>query len=176
MKNLSILIATALLISTSAFTILNSIDWKVPTDNYTIKFSSADPTGIFKGLTGTIKFDEKDLENSKFDITIAVNTINTGNPMKNTHAVSPKWFDAVKYPNITFVSSKISATDKGFETTGTLTIKAASKEITFPFTFESNTFKAKFDIDRTEYDMGPNRPDGHASKVLSMELEIPVTK
>src|SRR3954469_17969023 len=98
-----------LLIVASSFTLLVSQEWKI-TDTYSIKFSGGDPSGTFGGLKATINFDPNDLGTSKFDATIDVSTINTGNGMKNTHAKSEKWFDAEKYPTIQFISSAISRT------------------------------------------------------------------
>ena len=80
----------------SAFTTLKSTDWNI-SDNYSVKFDGGDPSGEFTGLKGTIQFDEKKLATSKFDVTIDVASINTGNGMKNTHAKGAGWFDAEKF-------------------------------------------------------------------------------
>ena len=101
MKRLVYPIAALALMTASAFTFIASQDWKI-NDDYTIKFTSHDPSGTFGGLKGTVAFDENDLAASKFDVTIDVATINTGNGMKNNHAKSAKWFDAEKYPTIDF--------------------------------------------------------------------------
>ena len=93
-----------------------------------IKFDGGDPAGEFTGLKGTIQFDEKDLAGSKFDMTVDVAWINTGNGMKNTHAKSPNWFDAEQYPTIGFTSSSIKKTADGFETVGTLEMHGVKKE------------------------------------------------
>ena len=97
MKKLIYPIASIAIIAASAFTVIKSQDWKV-SEGYSVKFSSGDPSGEFSGLKATISFDEKNLAASKFEATIDVATINTGNGMKNTHAKSEKWFDAEKYP------------------------------------------------------------------------------
>src|SRR5271154_1413746 len=99
MKKLVYPMAALALIGISAFTFIAAQDWKI-NDDYSIKFTSNDPSGTFKGLKGTVAFDENNLASSKFDVTIDVATINTGNGMKNGHAKSPKWFDAEKYPVI----------------------------------------------------------------------------
>ena len=90
----------------SAFTFIKSQDWKI-SDAYTVTFTSADPSGTFRGLQGTISFDDKNPAASKFDVTIDATTVNTGNGMKNTHAKSDKWLDVQKYPVIHFVSSEL---------------------------------------------------------------------
>src|SRR3954470_13967120 len=107
MKKLMYPLVAIVLITASAFTFIKSQDWKIA-DNYSIKFDGGDPSGKFKGLKGTVNFDPDDLASSKFDVSIDVATINTGNGMKNTHAKSAQWFDAEKYPVIKFSSTSIT--------------------------------------------------------------------
>jgi polyisoprenoid-binding protein YceI len=73
----------------SAFIFIQSLDWKIG-NNYAVKFDGGDPSGEFTGLKGTIQFDANNLAASKFDCTVDVESINTGNGMKNTHAKSDK--------------------------------------------------------------------------------------
>src|SRR5579862_9969886 len=129
--------AALVLMAASAFTVFKAQDWKI-NDDYAIKFDGGDPSGEFKGLKGTISFDPKDLASSKFDATIDVATINTGNGMKNTHAKSEKWFDADKYPTIRFTSTSITQTATGYAAVGTLDMHGVQKPVTIPFTFENN--------------------------------------
>ena len=134
MKRLIYPLASLVIITASAFTVIKSQNWTVA-DGYSVKFTSGDPSGEFTGLKATIDFDENNLAASKFDATIDVASINTGNGMKNTHAKSEKWFDAEKYPVIKFTSSSITKTAAGFEATGTLDIHGVQKQFTMPFTF-----------------------------------------
>jgi polyisoprenoid-binding protein YceI len=83
MKKLIYPIAAIAIIIASAFTVIKSQNWKIGED-YSIKFTSEDPSGVFRGLKGNVVFDENDLANSKLDVTVDVSTINTGNGMKNT--------------------------------------------------------------------------------------------
>jgi len=85
MKKLLFPVSAIALLVASAFTVVKFLDWKI-SDNYSIQFTSNDPSGIFRGLKGTVNFDEANLADSKFDVSIDVSTINTGNGMKNTHA------------------------------------------------------------------------------------------
>src|SRR5882672_10018142 len=144
MKKQNYLLASVVLIIGSAFAFIQSQDWKIA-EGYSVKFEAGDPSGEFTGLKGTIKFDEKSLATSQFDMTIDVATINTGNGMKNTHAKSANWFDAEKYPTIAFVSSAITKTSSGFEAKGTLEMHGVKKEITLPFTFANNIFTANIE-------------------------------
>jgi polyisoprenoid-binding protein YceI len=174
MKRLTYPIAAFLLIIGSAFTVVNTQDWKIA-DGYSVKFDGGDPSGEFSGLKGTVSFDPSDLAGSKFDATIDVATINTGNGMKNTHAKSEKWFDAEKYPTIQFTSSSITKTATGYETKGMLSMHGVQKEIVIPFTFESNVFKTSFQVNRLDYNINTAEPN-HGSSTFKVDISVPVTK
>ena len=167
-------IAAVVLMLASAFTVIKSQDWKFGED-YSVKFTSGDPSGEFKGMKGTISFDEKDLAGSKFDVSIDVATINTGNGMKNTHAKSDKWLDATKYPTIKFTSSAITATPTGYAAKGILDFHGVQKEVTIPFTFKDNVFSSSFDINRLDYNVNTAEP-AHGAAVLKVDINVPVTK
>lgn len=174
MKKHFYLVTSLAAVVLSAFTFIQSQDWKID-EGYSIKFDGGDPSGEFRGLKGTIKFDEKNLASSKFDVTIDVASINTGNGMKNTHAKSANWFDAEKYPNIIFTSSAISKTAAGFEAKGTLELHGVKKEITLPFTFANNTFAANMEVARADFKLD----DGKHPKMaptLKVSISVPVTK
>lgn len=174
MKKLIYPIASIAIIAASAFTVIKSQDWKV-SEGYSVKFSSGDPSGEFSGLKATISFDEKNLAASKFEATIDVATINTGNGMKNTHAKSEKWFDAEKYPVIKFTSSAVTKTATGYAAMGTLEIHGVQKEFTMPFTFVNNVFTSAFDINRLDYNVNTAEP-AHGAATLHVDIVVPVTK
>jgi polyisoprenoid-binding protein YceI len=162
------------IISVSAFTFIQSLDWKI-SDTYSVKFDGGDPAGEFTGLKGTIKFDANSLAASKFDCTVDVASINTGNGMRNTHAKSDKWLDAAKYPVIRFTSESINKTASGFEALGTLDFHGVQKKITLPFTFVNNVFAGGFEVNRMDYNINTAEPN-HGATVLKVSLNVPVTK
>jgi len=176
MKKSQIILSAITVVILSAFTVVSNTTWELKED-YSIKFISDNPEGIFRNLDGKVQFNPSDLAGSSFDMKVEVNSINTGRGMQNKHAVSDKWFDAEKYPYITFKSTKISEQNGGYAVTGDLQIKDVTKEITFPFTFAQNTFKGTFEIDRMQYNIGTmNGMDKKASQMLKVELSVPVSK
>ena len=78
------------------------------TTGHKIAFKSADPTGTFTKVTGTIDFDESNLDSCKFKITIPVSSIDTGNALRDKKAQTAEWFDAANYPNIKFTSKSVT--------------------------------------------------------------------
>src|ERR1700722_11751982 len=116
-----------------AFTL--SQNWQI-TDPYNITFSTNGASGIFKKFTRSIAFDDQNTVTSNFDVTIDVNSINTGNGMQNKDAKSADWFDAAKYPFIKYTSTKIIKTGTTFQSIGNLQIHGITKPTTIPFTFK----------------------------------------
>ena len=124
-------------------------------------------------MSGTIEFVPAHLEEAKFDITIPVLSINTGNGMQNKHAVSPKWFNATEFPNIRFTSTNVEKSSTGYQMNGNLTMHGVSKKISFPFTFDGKVFSAQFEVNRNDFNIGT--PGGKASEVMKMTIAVPVT-
>ena len=149
MKKLAYPVVALLVLLSSTF-VSAQTNWKIG-ENYSVKFDGGDPSGEFRGLKGAISFDPANLPASKFNVSITVASINTGNGMKNTHAKSAQWFDAAKYPTINFVSSSITKTATGYEAKGMLSMHGVDKEITLPFTFNNNLFAGSFEINRLDY-------------------------
>ncbi|MEP6584062.1 MAG: YceI family protein [Ginsengibacter sp.] len=172
MKKIIYPLAAVVILLTSAFTAIKSIDWKI-SDDYSVKFDGGDPSGEFKGLKGTISFDPANLATSKFSTSIDVASINTGNGMKNTHAKSEKWFDAEKYPTINFNSSSISKTSSGYLAKGTLDMHGVQKEVSIPFTFDNNVFTSEFEVNRMDYDVNTAEPD-HGGAKFKVSISVPV--
>ncbi len=166
--------AAVILMIASAFTFFQAQNWKIA-DGYSVKFDGGDPSGEFGGLKGTIAFDEKNLGASKFDVTVDVATINTGNGMKNTHAKGAGWFDVEKYPTIGFKSTAISKTANGYEAKGMLDMHGVQKEIVMPFTFVNNTFASTFEVNRKDFNLDDGKHDKMAPN-MKVSINVPVTK
>lgn len=159
-----------LLLTGSAMTYVASAPTYKIKDGYSIAFKSKDPSGEFKTMTGTIKFDENDLGNSKFELTFDVSSISTGNGMKNKKALTAEWFDAGKHPKITYSSTKIEKSGDDFVVYGNLKIKGITKEKKVPLKVSKNgkdiTFTGNFSVNRLDYKVGK------ASEVVPNAMNI----
>ena len=174
MKKLIYPIAGFVFIIASAFTVITSQDWQIAS-NASVKFVGGDPSGEFSGCKGTISFDPNTLTSSKFDVSIDVATINTGNGMKNTHAKSAMWFDAEKYPVIKFTSTSVNKTASGYETKGIVDMHGVKKEATIPFTFNNNIFTGSLTVNRLDYNINKEEP-AHGAAEFKITISVPVTK
>lgn len=157
MKKLIYPLVAALILLTSATLSIASQKFEVQ-DGHSIKFDSKDPSGEFKSMTGTVNFDENNLANSSFNLSIDVSSIKTGNGMKDKKALTAEWFDAGKYPKIEFVSTKVVKTDKGYEVHGNLKMKGVSQFRKIPMEAAKSNggwkFTGTFWVDRIPYKVG----------------------
>ena len=88
--------------------------------------------GRFSKFTGTIQLDEKNLSKSSVDVSIEVASISTDNASRDGHLKSPDFFDAEKFPAITFKSTAVKEVSKGMlQITGDFTMHGVTKPITF---------------------------------------------
>lgn len=172
-KNNSILLLAVAIIALCSFTISSATSWEISKD-FSLKFTSKDPSGVFSKMTGTVVFDENNLSDANFDLKVDVASINTGNGMQNKHAKSKKWFDAEKYPNIQFKSKSFSKTNSGYTVKGTMKIHGVEKEFDVPFTFKNQTFKAEFKVNRNDFNIG--EATAKVPAVMEIDVTIPVTK
>ncbi len=98
--------------------------------------------GHFGKTTGTIKMDESDVTRSSVQAAVDVNTIDTRVPDRDKDLKSANFFDAEKYPTMTFTSTKVQKAGEGrLQVTGDLTIKGTTKPVTFDVTYTPQAIK-----------------------------------
>ncbi len=88
-------------------------------------------TGRFKQFGGTIELDREHPEKSSVTATIQVKSIDTGIAKRDAHLCSPDFFNAAKFPEITFKSRSVKQTgpDAG-DIVGDFTMHGVTKPIT----------------------------------------------
>lgn len=127
---------------------------------FTIKNFGINTGGSFKGLEGSIVFDKANPEKAVFDISISTTTVNTDNDARDNHLRKEEYFDAARFPKISFKSEKVSAKGSGFTVTGQLSIKGTSKTVSIPFKAtpgaEGILFEGSFQLNRRDYKVGGN--------------------
>jgi polyisoprenoid-binding protein YceI len=104
--------------------------------NFRIKHIFAQIPGHFERFDGVVRFDPDNLAASSISMTVDVASINTAVAKRDQHLRSPDFFDAKKYPALTFTSDAITRKDdKTFLAKGKLTVKDVTREVELPFTF-----------------------------------------
>jgi polyisoprenoid-binding protein YceI len=137
---------------------------------FEVKHTYVAVRGQFMDFSGDVYFDPENLANNKFDFVINVNSIDTKIGKRDTHLRSPDFFDAGKYPLITFKSSNVSHAGKNkYIVEGVLTIKDVSKKLELEFIYygqKENPIKpgqivagldSRLMLDRLEYNVGDGK-------------------
>ena len=88
--------------------------------------------GSFSSLSGVLKLDETDYTHSAVEASIPVSSLNTGDEQRDGHLKSGDFFDAEKFPAITFKSTNIDSTGgANYAVTGEFTLHGVTKSVTF---------------------------------------------
>ncbi|THB78055.1 MAG: polyisoprenoid-binding protein [Desulfobulbaceae bacterium] len=126
--------------------------------------------GQFNDFKTEISFDPNNLGESSFYFEIAVKSINTNITKRDKHLQSGDFFDAGKYPLMTFRSKSITDAGNGmYQVAGDFTVKDVTYDLTIPIQLvgvkEHPTAKGKlvagFDgrvtLDRLAYKVGSGK-------------------
>jgi polyisoprenoid-binding protein YceI len=135
--------------------------------------------GSFKAFDATITSKGEGFENATIELNADVDSINTENADRDNHLRQADFFDAKKFPSISFRSSSLKkAGDNKYLLTGELTLLGVIKTVkldviavTAIHPFNQKTiagFKGTGAIKRSDFGLGPNFP----ALALSDTVEI----
>jgi polyisoprenoid-binding protein YceI len=158
------LLTTVLLANVALFA---QTKWNVDVVHSSVKFTVehlviSEVEGQFKTFTGTMTSTKPDFTGSTVDFSVDVNSISTDNDMRDTHLKSDDFFNAEKFPKMTFKSTSFKkVSGNKYALTGNLTLRDVTKSVTFDVTYGGtakdgygNTkagFKATAVINRFDY-------------------------
>jgi polyisoprenoid-binding protein YceI len=134
------LIAFGFAIILAATTHAQTTTWQLDPAHSNAQFSVrhlgiSNVQGEFTKLTGTVNLDDQDISKSTVTASIDVNSLDTRQPHRDDDLKTDHFFDAAKFPTITFQSTKIWSTGDGTaKMTGNLTLHGVTKEVTFDVT------------------------------------------
>lgn len=91
--------------------------------------------GQLTNVAGTVALDEADPTRSTVEATIDAASIQTQVADRDAHLKSPDFLDTVRYPTITFKSTKIAKAGKdAYQVTGDLTLDGVTRPVTLDAT------------------------------------------
>jgi polyisoprenoid-binding protein YceI len=94
--------------------------------------------GDFSGATGTLKLDPKNPAASQLEVSIPTASVSTTNAKLDDELKSADWFDAAKYPTITFRSTKVTPTGVATaQVAGDLTFHGVTKPVVLTATYKA---------------------------------------
>ena len=93
--------------------------------------------GHFRSLEGTVHLDEDNPANSSVAASIDVASVDTQTPDRDAHLRSDDFFNAERYPKMTFRSTRVERVDgTNWKVTGELTIRDVTKEVVLDTEYE----------------------------------------
>jgi polyisoprenoid-binding protein YceI len=94
-------------------------------------FGFSNPSARLEDIKGAVVVDQADWAKSSVEVTMPLSGLHTGVPKLDEHMKTPDFFDAAKFPDVTFKSTKVTRT--GAETldiAGDLTVHGVTKPVT----------------------------------------------
>lgn len=96
----------------------------------------SDIIGAFDKFEAAVTYSKPDMSDAVITLNADVSSINTAVEMRDNHLKSADFFDAVKYPKLTFKSTSIRpAGANKFKVTGDLTLHGVTKPVTMDMLF-----------------------------------------
>lgn len=143
--------------------------WKADKEHSTAKFSVnhlviSKVDGHFRNFNGEIKAGRQDFSDAVISFSVDVSSINTGDTPRDNHLRSNDFFNAEKYPEMTFKSSSLTkVTNSKYLLEGDLTIRDVTKKVKFNVAYGGITkggsnkpravFKVNTYINRFDYNL-----------------------
>jgi polyisoprenoid-binding protein YceI len=141
--------------------------------------------GSFTRFAGDLHFNEAVPAESHLEVQIEAASVDTHEAKRDEHLRSPDFFDAAKYPHLTFRSTRVEAAgSERYRVTGDLTIHGVTHEATLdveyagrvkdPWGGERAGFSARSTIDRKDFGIVFNQVLDAGGLALGDKVEIAI--
>lgn len=146
-----------------------TVTWKTDREHSTVKFSVnhlviSKVDGVFRNFEGDMTTTGQDFSDAAINFTVDVFSINTGDAPRDNHLKSNDFFNAEKYPSMTFKSSSVTRVTNGkYLLAGHLTIRDVTRPIKLNVAYSGTTkdasgkqravFKANTYLNRFDYNL-----------------------
>lgn len=168
----------------SSFTILNEI-WKNDAAHSQLAFTVthlgvSEVSGTFNDFDVEVRSTKADFSDATFELTAKTASIDTRVEARDNHLKSADFFEAEKYPNLTFRSKSLKKVGKNqFKLGGDLTIHGVTKPVVLDLVYNGTTenpmskkptagFTLSGSIKRSEFGLGAKFP----APMISDEVRI----
>jgi polyisoprenoid-binding protein YceI len=153
--------------------------WSADKIHSTVGFAVPYMAGTFQG---TFSDFEARLSDGALRGTAEVASVEVKEPNLATHLQSPEFFDAERFPQLSFVASEISRSGDDFEITGELTLKGHTEPLEIrghvndpapdPYGGERFGLQLEAKVDRTKFGLHWNIPLPSGDSALANEVTI----
>ncbi|BCN93759.1 UPF0312 protein [Thiomicrorhabdus immobilis] len=136
--------------------------------------------GRFNHFSGDYQYDNENIANSKIQVKIKTDSVNTNHAERDKHLRSADFLNVNKYPESSFVSTAFSGSDKTIEIKGNFTLNGVTKPIVIqahkvgegkdPWGGYRSGFNGNTEIKLADYNISKDL--GPASATVLLELNI----
>jgi len=185
------LLATAVGLFALSPALAQASTWDVDPAHSTVEFSVrhmmvTTVKGQFQKVKGAVELDEKDVTKSSVEVSVDTASIDTREAKRDAHLKSADFFDAAKFPALTFKSTKVEKAGKGkLKVTGDLTMHGVTKPVVLTVDGPSASIKDPFGrtvrgvmatgkLDRKDWGMTWNKALDTGGMVVSDEVKLEI--
>ena len=140
-----------------------------------------DVPGRFDRFKADIQGDPDTLAGASIHLELDARSINTANRKRDEHLRSADFFDAARYPRITFISSQVRREGDKVLVKGVLTLHGVARELEVPFVPAQGmngaevptwSYRATLPLDRLAYGLGAQSVAARISLKPEVELNL----
>jgi polyisoprenoid-binding protein YceI len=142
-------------------------------------------TGTFDKFEASIESNKEDFSDARISFEADVNSLNTKNEQRDGHLKSPDFFDAAKYPKLSFASKSVQKlSDYELQVVGNLTMRGVTKEITLNVIYNGTVtgfggaqvagFEISGKLNRFDYALQWNALTETGGVVVSNEVKLEI--
>lgn len=143
--------------------------------------------GRFGLSGGQIVWNEADVTKSTVNMTMDVNSVDTGVSPRDSDLKSANFFDIAQFPTATFVSTSVSKASNGLTVTGNLTLHGVTKPVTLQVEGPMGPvpgmdhkphagFSATATVSRSAFGIGAKYPNAVVGDEVQLSIELDVVK
>jgi polyisoprenoid-binding protein YceI len=162
--------------------------WTVDKAHSNVKFTVShlvisEVDGSFRVYSGTLRSQGSDFSDADVEFAVDVNSIETGNDMRDNHLKSDEFFSAQRYPTMQFRGGSWKKVGDGnYLLEGDLTIRNVTRRVAFKVTHGGITkdgygntkagFKATTTINRCDYGLKWNALTEAGGTVVGKDVNV----
>lgn len=182
-----LLIAAAVFTLTAFTTVITEV-WKNDPAHSGLQFTVThlginDITGTFNDFSVTVHTEKPDFSDAVFELSAKTASIDTRVEARDTHLKSADFFDAAKYPTLTFKSTGIEQESwNKFKLTGDLTMHGVTKSVTMDLLYKGKVenpmtkkqtvgFQLTGSLKRSDFKVGEKFGEAMVSNVVRIKAD-----
>jgi polyisoprenoid-binding protein YceI len=148
----------------------------------------SDVEGSFKIFDVKVISSNDDFKDAQIELSADISSINTDNDARDKHLKTADFFDAEKFPTLTFKSTEFKQVEgKNYKLTGNLTMHGVTRWISLDVKFNGKIinpnsqktiagFKITGTLKRSDFGIGKSMPEAAISDEIEINANMEITK